>query len=661
MFPSIIMTLTPEFKKHLLHFSAFQAKQPSTRLDTLSPLERMTIVQKEWLEGDGLNVIPSLKTHLQKSIDASTGSSAFVPPDGLEKDIKNVRSEQLPEYNNHLPQKDLVLLAQNYFQEIEILPSSVSLQQDVYGEAKPNDYFCVIGHGTTHLFTSALKSLIKTKGDVIIITEPTYGLFLKPILNENGAIEALPLNAENKYKPDAKELVQLIQTTNAKLLEKYFKQTNMALILLNGYFAENPITPAEKKVLLKCFNQINALNKAKEPLTFESLDKAVADFNQALLAYLNKKHAPEEATYWHDKLKLPLCPRVRGYFHINPHMPLGTICDQEDVNKLANALKPFSDVTVIDDLTYYDLLTPPSKVTPGTFAKSALKGTLTLYSLSKQYALANIRPGIALGPQALIKPICEDLFNSNNTPNVVTIEAFYSTFKMGKKQRAAYLKETNDEYAYRRDFTIALTLGIKHIKDKKQVKRIKKELSDLKVSSVKQEKCLEGITGLTLSVIPDSGFFLLMDFSHYQGRYLGTAQLNQSRDFRNAFYCLADVNTIPGELMHQFDKPVLRFSYSMTPAEILEGISRIKGVLELSRALPLTVDESKKVTNNGLPIVTIKRGTEPKKVSRLFVPAFETKRIPAVTTISVKVLPTTSFRTEKKGKRKLVPTRTLDM
>ncbi len=99
----------------------------------------------------------------------------------------------------------------------------------------------------------------------------------------------------------------------------------------------------------------------------------------------------------------------------------------------------------------------------------------------------------------------------------------------------------------------------------------------------------------------------------------------------------------------------------MTTKEILEGLTRIKAVLALTQELPLTVDESKKFTANSYkPIVSKKRDNASKKVSRLFVPAFEMKKKANTTSINVKVLPVKALR-EDKTKRKLRPTTTLDM
>ncbi|MBS0285875.1 MAG: pyridoxal phosphate-dependent aminotransferase [Proteobacteria bacterium] len=653
------MLKSPQSLKKLLAFSEFIERQEQTP-ETLSQEKRLAIVQKEWLLGNGLNILPDIGRLSTKDIDASTGSSAFAPPEAVEKDISNINSSQLPEYNNHLPQEDLVKAAGVYFRRIGVLDKDTSLKQDVYDKADEHDYFSVIGHGTTHLFTSALKSIIKTKGDVVIFPQPTYGLFLPPVLHLNGQVVSLPLNEKNRFKPDAHELRKLVLQTNDKLKDDYLKSISALTILLNGLFTEKAVKASEKKAILKLVNEVSTLAKEKNGQNFEALDKATSTLNQALSSLISNHFDGATKQTLQDSLHLPLCARVRGFFNINPHMPLGTICDQTDLNKLAEALIPFNDVVVIDDLTYYDLVMTPG-LQVGTFAKSTLQArTLTLYSLSKQYALANVRAGIALGPKSLIEPICTDIFNTNNTPNIYSREAFYSIFRWDNNQRLQYLKETNEIYAFRRDFAMALIQGVP--KKKSLEDKIKQALAELKITKEEQATLLQGIPGLKVQVTPNSGFFVTIDFSHYQGKYLGKVQLNQSRDFRNAFYCLSDVNTIPGELMYQFEKPVVRFSYSMTTKEILEGILRIKAVLELCQDKPFSQKEINALTNepkkkgtqkkqNAHPAAKTQPAASPKELTHVYLPTFEKQKKKSKPLLEYAF--STINQKRKKGKRKI--------
>ncbi|MGD9591485.1 MAG: aminotransferase class I/II-fold pyridoxal phosphate-dependent enzyme [Candidatus Berkiella sp.] len=624
---------------------------------------RLEIVQKEWLNGEGLDVDPVFSRLSNKSIDASTGSSAFAPPQRIEDEITQVPPSQFPEYHNHIPQEDLVKAAEKYFKQIGVLPLNATLKQDIYEAKNDNDLFSVIGHGTTHLFTSSLQSIIKTKGDVIIVTQPTYGLFAEPILENGGVIAPLLLNKDHHFKPNPVELESIISSTNAKLIDNYFKHIQLTCVLLNAYLSEKKINIANKKKILKLIGAVSKAAKSNKTKDFSLIDNAQESYNSALKALINDHVANDEVSFWLDKLRLPLCQRVRGYLHMNPHMPIGNICSQSEIDKLAKAMSPFNDLQVIDDLTYYDIVMSDAKTSPGTFAKSSLMHrTLTLYGLSKQFALASIRAGYALGPKKLIKPICEDIFRTNNTPNIFTRDAFYSIFNWPQSQRKEYLEETNKEYTFRREFTMALIQGQNKQPSKDTLKKIKSTLKSIGISQKEQDALLKGIPGLKVVVKPESGFFLIIDFSHYQGKYIGTTQLNQSRDFRNAFYCLTDLNTIPGEMMYMFDQPVLRFSYSMLPKEIVEAVIRMKGVLNACQTKPMTAKEIAAIEKQTKPKPAAKSTAnkfEEKEISKVFLPKYERTKQEKRESRKIKGTLTTVtpglYQSREKGKRKVKP------
>ncbi len=57
----------------------------------------------------------------------------------------------------------------------------------------------VVGHGSSQLYTLAMRHLIENKGDAIIVPVPTYGLFLPQIEKAGGTVIPVPLNKENGY------------------------------------------------------------------------------------------------------------------------------------------------------------------------------------------------------------------------------------------------------------------------------------------------------------------------------------------------------------------------------------------------------------------------------------------------------------------------------
>lgn len=163
------------------------------------------------------------------------------------------------------------------------------------------------------------------------------------------------------------------------------------------------------------------------------------------------------------------------------------------------------------------------------------------------------------------------------------MSVFSNLFSLGEKERVQHIGEITKEFAFRRDLALVMIYGIDNAKiekaNKKEIMRITKNTPfDIK----------KGIPELSVLVNPTAGFMLVIDFSRYKGKFLGNVKLESSQDFQNAFYCLTDLNTIPGEMCFSFAKPVLRFSYSITREEIIEAMIRINNVLALCQEVPLS-------------------------------------------------------------------------
>lgn len=563
--------------------SRTQSDSPETSI-----IVQLNQAQHDWMQGKGLAFFCKELTHLHPhAIDASVGSSAYVPPDCIEKELKSIATINIIEYNSHIPTANFAKSAEKYFQDIGVIDKNTAFYHNAYQADSPQTYVPMVGHGTTELYNNALLTILKTPGDMMIITQPTYGLFIQPILSKGGQIIPFPLHSNNGYKPNPQELAQLISSENKKNKEAYLAKIEITLSLLKAL----PIKGSEKqlKSLFTLLNELkNLTSNSLEKTSFQDLDVAVANYNQTLLISLSSLLSETLAKLWCEKLTLSLCPRVRGYLNINPHMPLGTLCDQSEIDALAKALFLFPDLTVIDDLTYYDLVLPSKKrVQPGTFAKSPLKErTITLYSPSKQFAVAGVRAGICFGPQSYILPITKGIFYGINTTSIYSDTTLQTIFTMKSQARKQYLKENNEDYANHRDLSIMLIEGTKHF-NAEQIKAVQSKLCSTGIKKSDHAELLQGIPGLKVLTNPQAGFFLLIDFSRYQGKFLGSTPLISGTDFRQALFSFTNLDTLSGEMCLFFEKPVVRFSYCMKTKDIVESIYRIKALLGLCQEKPV--------------------------------------------------------------------------
>ncbi len=599
------------YAKILHAYSNFAAKTSSTPLPTQpnasALLERLHAVQHEWQQGEGINFVVKAWQQLHKQpIDASSGGSGFLTHETLEKRLReDIAAHEMADYVNHIPDKDLIKVATKHFKEMQIIPTTASIGNDPYDNNAKNTFYAMHGHGTTELFNFVVKALIKTPGDVIVTTSPTYGLFVEPITEYKANIVSLALTKKNNYTPSADELAKLISSTNHELQNKYIQSLNITQSLTLALLSSNKVRKPESHTLIKELKAIHAYFTKETPFaSFVEADALIQHYNLSLLNELKSIIKESDIPLWEEKLKLPLCQRVRGYFHINPHMPTGSVMVQTEIDALADKLAQIPDVTVIDDLTYNELVLPPSKKQPGTFAKtkSMRERSVTLYGISKQFGLAAIRAGFALGPKDIIKSVAHSIFMHANMPSVYSQNALRYVFSLPLDEKIKYLDQTRAEYALRRDLALALVQGITCIKDKNHKHRISEILTENKIPRQQQQEILQGIPGLSIANVPESGFFLLLDMSGFKGKYIGKTLLNNSMDMQKFIYCLTDVNMVPSELNFDFSKPTLRFSFCIPPTDIIEALLRIRNVLEQCKNEPLvelkTKDTVKKNTKN---------------------------------------------------------------
>lgn len=626
---------------NLAKFSSHAKSEPSSVLpphaDTPEQLKHLEAVQQQWVLGQETTyVMKSLQQLHRDHIDASSGSSGFLPPEGVEKSLReDIETDELTDYNNHLLPKTLIAEATEHFKQQNIIPQNATIGSDPYDDKNDHDFYAMHGHGTTELFSFILRSLVKTPGDIIVLSTPTYGLFIEPITQAKANIATFALTQKNNYKPTPAELRKLILANNKNAKNNYLSVIAVTLQLLTPLFATNKTHKKEYAKLKESLSTLKqTIEENPDSEDFSRIDSLTQLYNDTLLTCLPAVANAFQLATWQDKLTLPLCTRVRGYFHINPHMPMGTILNQEETEKLAQAIMPFSDITVIDDITYNELVLPPCKVQPGTFAKTKTMQNrcVTLYSLSKQYGVAAIRAGLAIGPKSVIKPLAHAIFMHVNMPSVYSQKALHFIFKMPLADKTKHLQETLDEYAFRRDLAIAMVLGISKIVDKNNSDKIVKTLKQQKLLVALQQSLLQGIPGLTITHIPHSGFFLLLDFSAFKGKYIGDLKLETSMDMHKFICCLTDVDMIPGELNLDFTKPLLRFSFCIPPKDIIEAFIRIGNVLKLCNDKMLkdipSVDKPKKAkikSSDSKPKIPLDLSA---KKPKSYTPQFDKKATP---------------------------------
>lgn len=569
-----MLKFTDTIRKKIHAFNQYCLKLPSIQIEHASKKQKLKLAKDSWMlvSGDGLSS-SALKYSVLDIIKADVGSSGFLAPKKVMKKLQAIDENDIVEYSgNHVPDT-LTKHLQHYCKNEGIIAQNITLSSDVQIDSKVDAHtkYSIIGNGTHSLITVLFSTLIKQPGDVIVVTDPTYGLLLNSITNIGGNYKAFPLKKEDGFKPTPQKLKAFITEINDKLRDKFITDLKTNKELLEVF-----ISPQAKDELINLFAILSATLKEKN---IQASDSIVSQINKLVTANITPQK--KFSKLFLEQHLLKNCPRVRGFLSINPQIPAGSVLEQKEINEIADAIKDIDNLVIIDDLTHKDIMLSNKKA--GSFsASSASNKTVSLLSFSKSFGLAGVRAGVGIGPQSLIRPMTECIFDQQSMISTYAIIALESVMELKKSKRDKYLSENNAIYAFRKNLVNAIIHGIASIKDKKNRKNIKNTINDLKnLKKSFKNSLLEGIAGLSLVNNPDGGFFIQLDFSEFKGKYLGTTQLNNSLHFQQAFDYLTDLHTIPNELNFHFDIPSVRFTLTMTEAEICEALLRIKGILSL--------------------------------------------------------------------------------
>ena len=213
-------------------------------------------------------------------------------------------------------------------------------------------------------------------------------------------------------------------------------------------------------------------------------------------------------------------PKVVAFLNENPHNPLGKVMNEN--NK--KILEEIGDVClskgvfVIDDLIYRDLTYDRDNLAkPMASYKKFFDNTITITGLSKSYGLASIRAGMVVANEIIIREIRNKIFQTMDSSPVLQGKALagaFNVFERRKKEYNNYFNPIIDEYKYRLELLKALINGINSINDCCLRKNIEKDIKNY-AQDYNIKQILAGIPNVKIveGTLPDSGFFVLLDFT----------------------------------------------------------------------------------------------------------------------------------------------------
>ena len=250
---------------------------------------------------------------------------------------------------------------------------------------------------------------------------------------------------------------------------------------------------------------------------------------------INKNFEPD-----FDDLLSKINTKTKGIIINTPSNPTGGIWTENAIKKILKIARK-NKITVISDECYEQLVfdgehSISEKINQQYNINAAI---ITCMSMSKTYAMTGWRIGYAFGDKELISAMSKLQGQSTSCANSIaqaaSVEALIGDQFEVEKMRNQFKK--------RRDLMVDL-------------------LNNLPLVSCK---------------MPGGAFYAFPSFDKYIGKYYKGEKIKDSFRLGDLFLSEASVVTVPGD---GFGAPgFIRFSYAISEDKIIEGISRIKNIL----------------------------------------------------------------------------------
>ena len=237
-----------------------------------------------------------------------------------------------------------------------------------------------------------------------------------------------------------------------------------------------------------------------------------------------------------EELKAVITPKTKMLIFNSPSNPTGAVYNETEVRAIAKVCEE-AGIFVLADEIYEKLCY--NGVKPFSIAKcsEAMKDlTITVNGVSKTYAMTGWRVGYLAAPKDVAKAI--DSFQSHATSNACSISQ-YATIEALNAPESEIMEMVS-------------------VFDKRRAK-----LLDL-IAEIDGVRAIE----------PDGAFYVMLVVGDLYGKSYQGKTITNSIEFADALLDGEKVATVPGVSFGADD--CLRLSYSLSEADIEEGLRRIK-------------------------------------------------------------------------------------
>lgn len=282
------------------------------------------------------------------------------------------------------------------------------------------------------------------------------------------------------------------------------------------------------------------------------------------------------------KDKLDYTPKVAAFLNLNPHNPLGKVMNhknKEILEGIGNICLE-KGVFVIDDLIYRDLTYDQTDLAlPMASIPKYFNNTISLFGLSKSFGLASLRAAVVVAPAPICSSIADQVYHTMDSIPVLQVAAVSGAYNGSNKRYRKFNKYMNhliQEYIYRYNLMTALVYGIKTVKDEKLRYKIFCDIQKYEKDENNQMLLFKGCPNLKIrkGTIPESGFFVVFDFTELKGKKDGDKIIKTDIDMLKYFYSKAKIKYLMGSNMFwpNKDEIVGRISFGLDKKAIVHNM-----------------------------------------------------------------------------------------
>lgn len=379
------------------------------------------------------------------------------------------------------------------------------------------------------LAISAKAKAMKAAGESVVsfsVGEPDFNTPDHIIAAAKTALD----NGHTKYTPSS----GLLPLRKA-ICEKFKKDNGLEyepsqIIVSNG---------AKHSIFNACYAVLEEGDEVIIPAPYWLTYPEVVKVCGAKPVYLNCKKE-NKFKFSAEELKAAITPNTKMLIFNSPSNPTGAVYTEEEVRAIAKVCEE-AEIFVLADEIYEKLCY--NGVKPFSIAKCSEKMkdlTIVINGVSKTYAMTGWRVGYLAAPKDIAKAI--DSFQSHATSNACSISQHATIEALASSDEE--IQSMVDVFDKRRAKLLALIADI------------------------------DGVQ----AVEPDGAFYVMLVVNGLYGKKFNGKAITNSIEFADALLDSEKVATIPGVSFGADD--CLRLSYSLSEADIEEGLRRIKKFVE---------------------------------------------------------------------------------